>query len=116
MGDHQIGPPSDPDGSAKVAWRASGPSAGRMRLAEGARLVVPLEMGGYSRSLTLVRRGNVLHCEHWTYCGFVRDRGAAQTRTHSAKRSATSSAAGPKAWMKNSVMRSAGAGASLTFR
>ncbi|WP_326812385.1 methyltransferase, FxLD system [Streptomyces scopuliridis] len=47
------------------------------QLAEGARLVVPLEMGGYTRSLTLVRRGNVLHCEHWTYCGFVRDRGAA---------------------------------------
>ncbi|MFC9409643.1 hypothetical protein ACFRAA_33235 [[Kitasatospora] papulosa] len=38
---------------------------------------MPLEMGGYTRSLTLVRRGNVLHCEHWTYCGFVRDRGAA---------------------------------------
>ncbi|MER6271661.1 methyltransferase, FxLD system [Streptomyces sp900105755] len=51
--------------------------AWREQLAEGARLVVPLEMGGYTRSLTLVRRGAVLHCEHWTYCGFVRDRGAA---------------------------------------
>ncbi|MEU3228024.1 methyltransferase, FxLD system [Streptomyces sp. NPDC006976] len=51
--------------------------AWREHLAEGARLVVPLEMGGYTRSLTLVRRGDVLHCEHWTYCGFVRDRGAA---------------------------------------
>ncbi|MFE5096718.1 methyltransferase, FxLD system [Streptomyces sp. NPDC056638] len=51
--------------------------AWREQLAEGARLVVPLEMGGYTRSLTLVRRGDVLHCEHWTYCGFVRDRGAA---------------------------------------
>ncbi|MFF8918837.1 hypothetical protein ACF08M_37410 [Streptomyces sp. NPDC015032] len=49
----------------------------REQLAEGARLVVPLEMGGYTRSLTLVRRGDVLHTEHWTYCGFVRDRGAA---------------------------------------
>ncbi|WP_405893403.1 methyltransferase, FxLD system [Streptomyces sp. NBC_01527] len=51
--------------------------AWRKQLAEGARLVVPLEVGGYTRSLTLVRRGDVLHCEHWTYCGFVRDRGAA---------------------------------------
>ncbi|MFF4244691.1 methyltransferase, FxLD system [Streptomyces sp. NPDC001822] len=51
--------------------------AWREQLAEGARLVVPLEMAGYTRSLTLVRRGDVLHCEHWTYCGFVRDRGAA---------------------------------------
>ncbi|MFD4944180.1 methyltransferase, FxLD system [Streptomyces sp. NPDC058239] len=55
--------------------------AWREQLAEGARLVVPLEMGGYTRSLTLVRRGNVLHCEHWTYCGFVRDRGAAARTT-----------------------------------
>lgn len=51
--------------------------AWREQLAEGARLVVPLEMSGYTRSLTLVRRGDVLHCEHWTYCVFVRDRGAA---------------------------------------
>ncbi|MET7912493.1 methyltransferase, FxLD system [Streptomyces avermitilis] len=51
--------------------------AWREQLAEGARLVVPLEMGGYTRSLSLVRRGDVLHCEHWTYCGFVRDRGVA---------------------------------------
>lgn len=51
--------------------------AWREQLAEGGRLVVPLEMGGYTRSLTLVRHGDVLHCEHWTYCGFVRDRGAA---------------------------------------
>ncbi|MFF3128344.1 methyltransferase, FxLD system [Streptomyces sp. NPDC057908] len=55
--------------------------AWREQLAEGARLVVPLEMGGYTRSLTLVRCGNVLHCEHWTYCGFVRDRGAAARTT-----------------------------------
>ena len=51
--------------------------AWREQLAQGARLVVPLEMGGYTRSITLVRRGDVLHAEHWTYCGFVRDRGAA---------------------------------------
>ncbi|MET8114808.1 methyltransferase, FxLD system [Streptomyces prasinus] len=51
--------------------------AWREQLAEGARLVVPLEMGGHTRSLTLVRRGDVLYTENWTYCGFVRDRGAA---------------------------------------
>ncbi|MEV4976445.1 methyltransferase, FxLD system [Streptomyces scopuliridis] len=51
--------------------------AWRDQLAEGARLVVPLEMGGYTRSITLVRRGDTLAAEHWTYCGFVRDRGAA---------------------------------------
>ncbi|GAB2442597.1 methyltransferase, FxLD system [Streptomyces incanus] len=50
--------------------------AWREQLAEGARLVVPLEMGGYTRSLTLIRHGDVLCTEHWTYCGFVRDRGA----------------------------------------
>lgn len=53
------------------------PAAWREQLAEGARLVVPVEMGGYTRSLTLVRHGDVLSCEHWTYCGFVRDRGSA---------------------------------------
>ncbi|MBK6044637.1 methyltransferase, FxLD system [Streptomyces sp. MBT55] len=51
--------------------------AWRGQLAEGGRLVVPLDVGGYTRSITLVRRGDVLHAEHWTYCGFVRDRGAA---------------------------------------
>lgn len=51
--------------------------AWREQLAEGGRLVVPLDVGGYTRSITLVRRGDVLRAEHWTYCGFVRDRGAA---------------------------------------
>ncbi|MFJ7416231.1 methyltransferase, FxLD system [Streptomyces sp. NPDC098077] len=51
--------------------------AWRDQLAKGGRLVVPLDVGGYTRSITLVRRGDVLHAEHWTYCGFVRDRGAA---------------------------------------
>ncbi|MFF1423049.1 hypothetical protein, partial [Streptomyces sp. NPDC058280] len=41
-----------------------GTPAWQEQLAEGTRLVVPLEMGGYTRSLTLVRRGDVLHCEH----------------------------------------------------
>ncbi|MGW3247289.1 methyltransferase, FxLD system [Streptomyces sp. NPDC001070] len=51
--------------------------AWRQQLADGGRLVVPLEMGGYTRSITFVRHGEVLHAQHWTYCGFVRDRGAA---------------------------------------
>ncbi|MEU2554584.1 hypothetical protein ABZ589_23365 [Streptomyces sp. NPDC013313] len=48
--------------------------------------MVPLKMGGYTRALTLVRQGDVLHCEHWTYCGFVPDRGAAAARTAPAAR------------------------------
>lgn len=55
--------------------------AWRDQLAERARLVVPLEMGGYTRTITLVRRGDTLVAEHWTYCGFVRDRGAAARTT-----------------------------------
>ncbi|MFF3262009.1 hypothetical protein ACFYWO_22915 [Streptomyces sp. NPDC002932] len=51
--------------------------AWRDQLAEGGRLVVPLQIGGHTRSVTLVRGGDTLHAEHWTYCGFVRDRGAA---------------------------------------
>ncbi|WP_217231300.1 methyltransferase, FxLD system [Streptomyces anulatus] len=51
--------------------------AWRDQLAEGGRLVVPLDVGGYTRSITLVRRGDVLHGLNWTYCGFVRDRGGA---------------------------------------
>jgi protein-L-isoaspartate(D-aspartate) O-methyltransferase len=51
--------------------------AWREQLADGARLVVPLVIGGYTRSITLARHGDTLDAEHWTYCGFVRDRGAA---------------------------------------
>ncbi|GHH56676.1 hypothetical protein GCM10018773_62980 [Streptomyces candidus] len=49
--------------------------AWREQLAEGGRLVLPLEMGGYTRAVTFERRGEVLHARHFTYCGFVRDRG-----------------------------------------
>ncbi|GHA71631.1 MULTISPECIES: methyltransferase, FxLD system [Streptomyces] len=49
--------------------------AWREQLAEGGRLVLPLEMGGYSRAVTFERRGQVLHARHFTYCGFVRDQG-----------------------------------------
>ncbi|TLQ42567.1 methyltransferase, FxLD system [Streptomyces marianii] len=45
------------------------------QLAEGGRLVLPLEIGGYTRAITLERRGHVLHARHFTYCGFVRDQG-----------------------------------------
>ncbi|MDX2913879.1 class I SAM-dependent methyltransferase [Streptomyces griseiscabiei] len=54
--------------------------AWREQLAEGGRLVLPLEMGGYTRAITLERRGEVLHAVHFTYCGFVRDQGQ-QART-----------------------------------
>ncbi|MFB7252610.1 methyltransferase, FxLD system [Streptomyces nojiriensis] len=54
--------------------------AWREQLAEGARLVLPLEMGGYTRAVTFERRGQVLHARNFTYCGFVRDQGQ-QART-----------------------------------
>lgn len=47
----------------------------REQLAEGAYLVVPLEIHGYTRAIALVRRSDVLHATGWTYCGFVRDLG-----------------------------------------
>ncbi|MEV7839239.1 methyltransferase, FxLD system [Streptomyces albidoflavus] len=47
----------------------------RDQLAEGGRLVLPLEMGGYTRAIEFERRGEVLHARHFTYCGFVRDQG-----------------------------------------
>ncbi|WP_344600154.1 methyltransferase, FxLD system [Streptomyces glaucus] len=49
--------------------------AWREQLAEGGRLVLPLEMGGYTRAIALERRGEVLHARRFTYCGFVRDQG-----------------------------------------
>ncbi|MGW4108740.1 methyltransferase, FxLD system, partial [Streptomyces sp. NPDC004976] len=49
--------------------------AWREQLAEGGRLVLPLEMGGYTRAIAFERRGEVLHARHFTYCGFVRDQG-----------------------------------------
>ncbi|MFK0017321.1 methyltransferase, FxLD system [Streptomyces sp. NPDC091027] len=47
----------------------------RDQLAEGGRLVIPLEMGGYTRAIEFERRGEVLHTRRFTYCGFVRDQG-----------------------------------------
>ncbi|MFD8789617.1 methyltransferase, FxLD system [Streptomyces vinaceus] len=54
--------------------------AWREQLAEGGRLVLPLEMGGYTRAVTFERRGQVLHARRFTHCGFVRDQGQ-QART-----------------------------------
>ncbi|MEU5662090.1 methyltransferase, FxLD system [Streptomyces longwoodensis] len=49
--------------------------AWQRQLAEGGRLVMPLEMGGYTRAISFERRGEVLHARDFTYCGFVRDQG-----------------------------------------
>ncbi|MCX4681521.1 methyltransferase, FxLD system [Streptomyces sp. NBC_01433] len=49
--------------------------AWREQLAQGARLVLPLEIGGYTRAITFERRDQVLHARGFTYCGFVRDQG-----------------------------------------
>ncbi|MER5639037.1 methyltransferase, FxLD system [Kitasatospora sp. NPDC002227] len=46
------------------------------QLAEGGHLVVPLEIHGYTRAIAFERRGDALHARDWTYCGFIRDRGA----------------------------------------
>ncbi|MGY5131922.1 methyltransferase, FxLD system [Streptomyces nigrescens] len=55
--------------------------AWREQLAEGRYLVLPLEIHGYTRAIALQRHGDVLHAREWTYCGFVRDRGAAARST-----------------------------------
>ncbi|MDH6143520.1 protein-L-isoaspartate(D-aspartate) O-methyltransferase [Kitasatospora sp. GP30] len=49
--------------------------AWRQQLTEGATLVVPMEVHGYTRAIAFERRGDVLHATGWTYCGFVRDLG-----------------------------------------
>lgn len=46
------------------------------QLAEGGRLVLPLELGGYTRAITFQRAGDVLVAEKFTHCGFVRAQGA----------------------------------------
>ncbi|MEU3991760.1 methyltransferase, FxLD system [Streptomyces platensis] len=55
--------------------------AWREQLTEGRYLVLPLEIHGYTRAIALQRHGDVLHAREWTYCGFVRDRGAAARST-----------------------------------
>lgn len=49
--------------------------AWREQLAEGGRLVLPLEIGGYTRAIAFRRAGDVLHAEKFTHCGFVRAQG-----------------------------------------
>lgn len=82
LGDGSLGAPAHVpsggfDGVVITHNAADIAPAWREQMAEGGRLVVPLEVGGYTRSITLVRRGDALHAVHWAYCGFVRDRGAA---------------------------------------
>ncbi|WP_369149614.1 methyltransferase, FxLD system [Streptomyces sp. R44] len=50
--------------------------AWREQLAEGGRLVLPLEVGGYTRAITFQRRGDVLVARRFTHCGFVPAQGA----------------------------------------
>ncbi|MET8249343.1 methyltransferase, FxLD system [Streptomyces sp. NPDC005202] len=50
-------------------------SAWREQLAEGGRLVLPLEISGYTRAIAFQRSGDVLHARKFTHCGFVRDQG-----------------------------------------
>ncbi|MFE9137965.1 methyltransferase, FxLD system [Streptomyces sp. NPDC007355] len=50
--------------------------AWREQLAEGGRLVLPLELGGYTRAITFQRRGDVLVARKFTHCGFVPAQGA----------------------------------------
>ncbi|MFF8618204.1 methyltransferase, FxLD system [Streptomyces sp. NPDC015350] len=45
--------------------------AWREQLAEGGRLVLPLELGGYTRAITFQRQGDVLVARRFTHCGFV---------------------------------------------
>ncbi|MEU8625057.1 methyltransferase, FxLD system [Streptomyces sp. NPDC048669] len=51
-------------------------AAWREQLAEGGRLVLPLEIGGYTRAITFQRQGDVLVAERFTHCGFVPAQGA----------------------------------------
>ena len=45
------------------------------QLADGGHLIVPLEVGGYTRSITFQRQGETLVALGFTMCGFVRDQG-----------------------------------------
>ncbi|MDH6544844.1 methyltransferase, FxLD system [Streptomyces sp. SPB4] len=49
--------------------------AWRSQLREGAHLVLPLEIHGYTRSIGFQRDGDVLHARSFTHCGFVRAQG-----------------------------------------
>ncbi|MEU4359966.1 methyltransferase, FxLD system [Streptomyces virginiae] len=50
--------------------------AWRDQLADGGRLVLPLELGGYTRAITFQRGGDVLVARKLTHCGFVPAQGA----------------------------------------
>jgi protein-L-isoaspartate(D-aspartate) O-methyltransferase len=55
--------------------------AWREQLAQGRYLVLPLEIHGYTRAITLQKHGDVLHARGFTFCGFVRDLGNASRTT-----------------------------------
>ncbi|WP_406011905.1 hypothetical protein OG520_01735 [Streptomyces sp. NBC_00984] len=55
------------------AWDVA--PAWREQLAEGGPLVLPLEIGGYTRAITFRRAGDVLHAERFTHCGCIRAQG-----------------------------------------
>ena len=51
------------------------------QLADGGHLIVPLEVGGYTRSITFQRKGETLVARGFTMCGFVRDQGIGGRKT-----------------------------------
>lgn len=51
------------------------------QLAQGGHLVVPLEVGGYTRAIAFQRQGDTLVAQGFTVCGFVRDQGIGGRQT-----------------------------------
>ncbi|MFD0546337.1 methyltransferase, FxLD system [Streptomyces mexicanus] len=49
--------------------------AWREQVAHGGRLVLPLEIHGYTRAIAFERRGEMLHARKFTHCGFLRAQG-----------------------------------------
>lgn len=80
LGDGGLGAPDHmPDGGfdgciiTHNCWDIA--PAWRKQLAEGRYLVLPLEIHGYTRAITLQKQGDVLHARKFTFCGFVGDLG-----------------------------------------
>ena len=80
IGDGSLGAPGHvPDGGfdgciiTHNCWDIA--PAWREQLAEGRYLVLPLEIHGYTRAITLQKHGDVLYARKFTFCGFVRDLG-----------------------------------------
>lgn len=86
LGDGGLGAPGHlPDGGfdgciiTHNCWDIA--PAWREQLAEGRYLVLPLEIHGYTRAITLQKHGDVLHARKFTFCGFVRDLGTGSRTT-----------------------------------